>query len=78
MKDPNPENITGSKSVQHVVEHSIRWDYFMLGIVALYAIYRASGWIGTETATDQEENNDLGEMTEIVVEDQDNTQGLGF
>ena len=79
MNDPAPENITGSKTVSHNVNHTIRWDYVLLGVVVLYALYRVSGLIEATTgagAGDEEETDVLEGAMEIPIEGVGNVQGL--
>lgn len=54
MNDPLPENIEGSKSVQHVVEHRIDWGYVVLGIAAIFVVYRLG--IGVDGGKNQEDD----------------------
>lgn len=35
MEDPLPENITGSKEVQHAVNHEINWGHVALGVAVI-------------------------------------------
>lgn len=60
MNDPLPENITGEKSVSHVVEHRINWGHVALGVAGLYAIWKVSGALGDGDRADH-----AGEGVEI-------------
>lgn len=57
MQDPLPENIEGSKSVQHVVEHRIDWGYVMLAAAAIYVTWRV---VGSKSDRDDDSEYDPG------------------
>lgn len=54
--DPKPENITGEKQVQHVVEHSVDWGHVALGLAAIYALWT----LGQLLDDGDDEGNDEG------------------
>lgn len=39
MRDPEPSNIAGKKTVSHSVEHSVDWGHVSLGIGLLVLAY---------------------------------------
>lgn len=57
MKDPLPSNITGEKTVSHVVEHTVRWDYLALAAAALYVAWKVAGAFDTEEIEEEIEGN---------------------
>lgn len=66
MKDPAPSNITGEKSVSHIVEHTVRWDYLVLGVAVAYLAYK----IGEVLATNEPDAEDgvevpIGENSQV-------------
>lgn len=42
MQDPYPENIAGRKQVSHSVEWQVNVGYALLGLAAIYAIWKLS------------------------------------
>jgi len=61
MKDPIPENISGSKVQTHSFEHKINWSYVILGVIAVYALFQV-GKIVDEGNTQGDDERDLGVM----------------
>jgi len=69
MKDPAPSNITGEKTVSHVIEHTVRWDYLALGAAAIYAVYKLGQFLDGE---------EIEEPAGEIVEVEENNQGTGL
>lgn len=73
MKDPLPQNISGQKSVSHVVEHRVRWDYLVLGVAAVYAVWKVARALETASSEGGAEVVDVP-----VTEPQGNDQVAGL
>jgi len=74
MNDPKPENITGQKTVSHVVEHTIRWDYALLAVAGIYAAWKVARMFGSAESDTQEA---VQEGVEVLM-DGENNQGVGL
>jgi hypothetical protein len=72
MRDPTPENITGSKTVSHTVNHTVRWDYVLIAVTVLYAFYKFSGWLESTDSDGEALENGV----EVLFEDREKNQGL--
>lgn len=69
MRDPNPENITGSKIQQHTFEHQIRWDLLVAAMVAGFVAWKVFG--GISSSDDEErpaQSAGLPETPESLIE----------
>jgi hypothetical protein len=40
VRDPHPDNISGEKHVQHVVEHSVDWGHVALGLAGIFVAWK--------------------------------------
>lgn len=63
MQDPHPSNIVGEKSVSHVVEHRVRWDYLALAVAGLYLAWKLGKMVSTSGGGEEIEIED-GETEE--------------
>ena len=71
MKDPHPGNIVGEKTVSHVVEHSVRWDYIALAAAGLFLAWKLGQAFGN--ATESAEGLEIAEVA-----DGEKNQGTGL
>lgn len=74
MNDPAPENIVGEKTVSHVVEHSVRWDYVLLAVAGIYAAWKVAGLFNS---ADTDTQAVVQDGVEVLV-DRENNQGVGL
>jgi hypothetical protein len=70
MKDPHPANITGEKTVSHVIEHTIRWDYIAIAAVGLFLAWK----LGQAFGGSEEVEEPVGEIVEV--EDGENRENV--
>lgn len=61
MKDPSPENISGSKIQKHTFEHQIRWDLLVGAVVVGFVAWKVFGGI---SSSEDEENEKFSEQIE--------------
>lgn len=66
MQDPDPENIAGRKVQKHSFEHSIRWDYVLLAVAAIYVTWKVSSRLSS-SSEDGDDLDDLEDGAEIRV-----------
>lgn len=59
MQDPHPENITGSKTVSHVVEHRINWGQVALGIALIYVVWAARRAVAAHSGEEQSAGDEV-------------------
>jgi len=48
MRDPNPENISGSKVQKHEFKHVVNWGHVTLGLVLILLLVLAARYVSTE------------------------------
>lgn len=73
MNDPAPVNITGEKTVTHIVEHTVRWDYLVLGVAAIYLVSKLS------RALSETEPGEIADAASVKIEEpRENNQVPGM
>lgn len=76
MNDPKPENIRGLKASTHSFEHSIRWDYMLLGGVALFVAWKLLGGVAIGASSGESKDDLDGEPIEFS--ETTNTPGFAY
>lgn len=62
MRDPLPENITGSKRIAHTVQHEVNWGYVAMAVAVIFLVLYFDP-LGRLSAEDFDVDGD-GEETE--------------
>jgi len=61
MQDPLPSNILGRKVETHTFEHSIEWGQVVLGLAAIFIVWKGAELLGSSSSNTKTETS--GEHT---------------
>lgn len=78
MKDPKPENISGSKVSKHSVNWEVNVGYLVLGIAAIYVTWKASKLFGSSSGSESSASTSRSEGVDVEIEETAGDEGASL